>query len=132
MRASDASWTASARLRRVNCLLQANLVEIKLAQLADAVGAKFNPNQPRVPAGNPDGGQWTGSGGGSAATGQAFGGSLVDQRQLAASDRQAECEIQYDLDIFQCAMVGLRACYAQAMVRLFACEKGHPIPPLNY
>jgi hypothetical protein len=24
----------------------------------------FNPNQPRVPAGNPDGGQWTSSGGG--------------------------------------------------------------------
>jgi hypothetical protein len=26
--------------------------------------ANFNPNQPRVPAGNPDGGQWTGEGGG--------------------------------------------------------------------
>jgi len=26
--------------------------------------AKFNPNQPRVPAGNSDGGQWTGTGGG--------------------------------------------------------------------
>lgn len=24
---------------------------------------QYNPNQPRVPAGNPDGGQWTGSGG---------------------------------------------------------------------
>jgi hypothetical protein len=26
--------------------------------------ANFNPNQPRVPAGNPDGGQWTSEGGG--------------------------------------------------------------------
>ena len=31
-----------------------------------ALRAKYDPNQPRVPAGNPDGGQWT-SGGGSAA-----------------------------------------------------------------
>lgn len=29
--------------------------------LAEKAG--FNPDQPRVPAGNPDGGQWTGSGG---------------------------------------------------------------------
>ena len=27
-------------------------------------GSHYNPNQPRVPAGNPDGGQWTGAGGG--------------------------------------------------------------------
>jgi hypothetical protein len=26
--------------------------------------ANFNPDQPRVPAGNPDGGQWTSDGGG--------------------------------------------------------------------
>jgi hypothetical protein len=26
--------------------------------------ANFNPDQPRVPAGNPDGGQWTSEGGG--------------------------------------------------------------------
>jgi hypothetical protein len=31
---------------------------------ADCRKAGFNPNQPRVPAGNPDGGQWTDSGGG--------------------------------------------------------------------
>ncbi len=27
-------------------------------------GSHYNPNQPRVPAGNPDGGQWTSAGGG--------------------------------------------------------------------
>lgn len=27
-----------------------------------ALSRKFNPNQPRVPAGNPDGGQWTDGG----------------------------------------------------------------------
>lgn len=37
-----------------------------------ALDRKFNPNQPRVPAGNPDGGQWTdggGSGGGQGRSG---------------------------------------------------------------
>ena len=28
--------------------------------------ANFNPDQPRVPAGNPGGGEWTGTGGGAA------------------------------------------------------------------
>jgi hypothetical protein len=35
-------------------------VEIKLRNLAEAVAkANFNPNEPRVPVGNRDGGQWT-------------------------------------------------------------------------
>ena len=36
----------------------------KLARFALATKAGFKPDQPRVPAGNPDGGQWTGGGGG--------------------------------------------------------------------
>jgi hypothetical protein len=35
---------------------------------AIALKAGFNPDQPRVPAGNPDGGQWTSGGGGDSAT----------------------------------------------------------------
>jgi len=52
--------------------------------LARAFKAGFNPNQPRVPAGNPDGGQWTGSGGGGSGGGsqagsdQSFSGNLGD------------------------------------------------------
>lgn len=38
--------------------------ESKLARWVEAAKTGFNPNQPRVPAGNPDGGQWTGGGGG--------------------------------------------------------------------
>lgn len=34
-----------------------------------ALSCKFNPNQPRVPAGNPDGGQWTDGGGGAGGSG---------------------------------------------------------------
>jgi hypothetical protein len=59
-----------AKLRRVAWLLRARDVELKLKNLAEAVAkANFNPNEPRVSAGNPDGGQWTnGGGGGSEAT----------------------------------------------------------------
>lgn len=38
--------------------------ERKLGRWVEAAKAGFDPNQPRVPAGNPDGGQWTGAGGG--------------------------------------------------------------------
>ncbi|MCD0419676.1 hypothetical protein LOC51_20870 [Rubrivivax sp. JA1024] len=34
------------------------------ADVVPALNYKYNPNQPRVPAGNPDGGQWTHGGGG--------------------------------------------------------------------
>ena len=44
---------------------------------------------------------------------------------------RAFCEAQWNRDIFHCKMVGLPSCYAQAMVRLVACEKGEPIPPLR-
>jgi hypothetical protein len=39
----------------------------------------FNPNQPRVPAGNPDGGQWTSTGGGTGS-------------RLAAADNRTACD----------------------------------------
>ncbi|HET7446782.1 MAG TPA: hypothetical protein VFJ49_02510 [Methyloceanibacter sp.] len=64
MQESEASWQTSAALRRIRSLLLANLLEEKLRNLERAVKANFNPNQPRVPRGNPDGGQWTGTGGG--------------------------------------------------------------------
>ena len=52
------------KLLRLRCLVAAANVETRLAILAQAVKANFNSNQPRVPAGNPDGGQWTSSEGG--------------------------------------------------------------------
>ena len=45
---------------------------------------------------------------------------------------EAFCERQYDKDIFQCKMVGLPACYAQAALRYANCLRGLPVPPLNY
>jgi hypothetical protein len=108
--------------------------------------AGFDANQPRVPAGNPDGGQWTRSDG---APGPQYtdagrfsdplvmsDANLEDRVRVAirriSPTLEAECEAQYQRDIFQCKMVGLRACYAQAMLRLSNCLTGRPVPPLNY
>lgn len=64
MDAFAASWEVGARCRRLSWLLRASVVEAKHASLVLAFKSGFNPNQPRVPAGNPDGGQWTGGGNG--------------------------------------------------------------------
>jgi hypothetical protein len=60
---SAASRRTSLQLHRVSALLWGYVVETKLHVLHRAVKANFNPNQPRIPAGNPDGGQWTDAGG---------------------------------------------------------------------
>jgi hypothetical protein len=86
MDAFAASWEVGARCRRLSWLLRASVVEAKHAQLARAFKAGFNPNQPRVPAGNSDGGQWTGSGGGSGSS--ASGGSGLTQVAQNASSGQ--------------------------------------------
>jgi hypothetical protein len=43
-------------------LIQLRIVELKAEY--DALRRKYSPSQPRVPAGNSDGGQWTNGGGG--------------------------------------------------------------------
>jgi hypothetical protein len=50
---------------RLNAALRAEVASIR-ADMARrrALQAKYSPAQPRVPAGNPDGGQWTGRNGG--------------------------------------------------------------------
>ena len=59
--AQEAKAEAIARLR---WMLKDLKVELMLARLRQ----KYSPTQPRVPAGNRDGGQWTGSDGGSNST----------------------------------------------------------------
>jgi hypothetical protein len=54
-------------LRRDHAALRHALDEVKAALLARKAG--FDPNQPRVPAGNSDGGQWTDAEGGGQAGG---------------------------------------------------------------
>jgi hypothetical protein len=88
MNAFAASWEAGARCRRLAWLLHACVVETKHAQLVLAFKAGFNPNQPRVPAGNSDGGQWTGGGSGSSSG--ASGGGLTQVAQNASFDQPPE------------------------------------------
>jgi hypothetical protein len=96
---------------------------------------KYSPEQPRVPKGDHDGGQWTSgskagadapstspspgdakSGGGQPTNAVAQQTTRVAARRISPA-REIECEAQYAADIFQCKMVGLMACYAQAALR---------------
>ena len=99
------------RLARKIAEAQLNLATIKLSLAL----LKYDPNQPRVPAGSPNGGQWSGS------------------NQIAGKwneTRRQECEAQYESDILQCRMVLWNPfCEDQARSRMTACMKGNPIPP---
>jgi len=65
-----------AELRRLGCDIASMRLDWELAKLAWRA-CKYNPDQPRVPAGNSDGGQWTSDG--------AQGGS--SRVRLAAADK---------------------------------------------
>jgi hypothetical protein len=109
-------------LKRVVQTLGEELPALVIAELQSEL-KKYSPDQSRVPAGNRDGGQWT--------SGVAQQTMRVAARRISPA-REAECEAQYAADIFQCKMVGLMACYAQAALRYANCLQGLPLPPLNY
>lgn len=104
---------------------------------------KYSSDQPRVPSGNPSGGQWT-----SAAGANPFSASLATRRidrvvtsgfgprtKIAARispERQLECERQYQLDSEICRIVGTRSCWGQAEFRLGQCLSGGYIPKLYH
>jgi hypothetical protein len=93
-----------------------------------ATELKFDPHQPRVPAGNPDGGQWT------------LGDTTTElsarmRTQLAtriSSTRQQECDLQYRQDTFKCNLIGTAACWRQANFRYAQCMIGGYVPPLYF
>ena len=88
-----ASLEVSACLHRVSWLLHARVVEAKLLDLQRAVKTGFDPNQPRVPAGNPDGGQWAGTGG----SGTSSGLTQVAQNDLPDRLRDIPQERPHDV-----------------------------------
>lgn len=105
----------------------------RMLQALDRLGAliastKFDPHQPRVPAGQSEGGRWMHSEG-SGLAGEIPIDAIASSGGLSL--RQS-CEAQLDSDIFQCRMVGLRSCYEQAYQRYAACLARRPIPPFNY
>jgi hypothetical protein len=66
-------------------LLHAGNVDAKLKQLARAVEIKYDSNQPRIPAGNPGGGQWTETGAGSGAGDVQSIVAFAKQKRVAGS-----------------------------------------------
>jgi len=50
-------------LRASHARVRIMLADLKFELALRALGRKYSPGQPRVPAGNPDGGQWTDGGG---------------------------------------------------------------------
>jgi hypothetical protein len=58
--ADDDARPFEAQVRELRCELAALRFRLALKRLIDhCAKANFNPSQPRVPAGHPDGGQWT-------------------------------------------------------------------------
>src|SRR2546423_14730969 len=96
---------------------------------------KYDPNeQPRVPAGNPDGGQWTSESSDSEDRGDVQPASY----QLAAAGPQtaAYCWNQLTIDNLYCGALRpssiLAACRGPAMQPYAACLTGKPLPPLPF
>jgi hypothetical protein len=89
---------------------------------------KFDPDQPRVFAGQPGGGQWTGGG----------ASANVRESPISAAARrvspavEAQCELQYQRDSIICRLAKSRSCWGQAALRYANCLNGLPIPPLNF
>jgi hypothetical protein len=120
----------SNRLTAVPRTLEGRLEIMKAIRnlLAQDSVQKFDPDQPRVSAGNPDGGQWTsGSGSDASHTG--------DSTVILAARRpqmEAACDAQYERDKIICNLVRTPLCWAQAMERYSACLSGRQLPPLNF
>ena len=138
--------TRSVNARRKLLQLRTRLISVR-QQLLDVrirrvLEHRDDPGQPRVPPGSSSGGHWASGGGSSTVHHSDREVALQSERfkvnggagrlTLAARRTLAECKKQYERDLFHCKLVGLRSCYSQAAVRWIACEKGHPIPPINY
>jgi hypothetical protein len=73
-------------------------LEEELRLLLSTLDNKYDPNQPRVPAGNSDGGQWTDTGGSGGGIGVSPQGNLPDS--IAPTDYrptagQSTCDISW-------------------------------------
>ena len=120
-------------LRESHQRVRIMLADVKFELALRALGRKFSENQLRVPAGNPDGGQWVTDAeeeGSSIATVAAPTDVSAARRRSGISE--AECDAQYKQDKLICNLVRTPLCWAQAAERYAACLSGRPLPPLNF
>ncbi|MGC1467683.1 MAG: hypothetical protein WA792_18370 [Pseudolabrys sp.] len=92
---------------------------------------KFDPNQPRVPAGTSAGGQWAGGSGAN----ETIGAGVSSNIRLAARispEQEKACEEQYRDDIFKCNLLGTASCWSQANFRYSQCLVGGYVPPIYF
>ncbi|MBS0249345.1 MAG: hypothetical protein JSR61_22265 [Proteobacteria bacterium] len=126
----------------------------ELAPVLALYEQKYRPDQPRVPAGSREGGQWSAEGGGSTPRSAAnkpptASPGITDRRVVSdaqptyykpgakiaariSQSRQEECEIMHRQDLFICQAVQMATCYGQANLRYSNCLQGRQIPPLNF
>ena len=114
-----------------------------LYRFYESIERKYDPAQPRVPVGSPNGGQWTGAdgaiGGGSSPENSATGSTVSNsnaETQIAARRvspaRQKECDEQHRQDIFICNAIGTMSCWEQAAFRYSQCLIGGYVPPIYH
>lgn len=103
---------------------RSSLLELKLQIVSFQIRRilqKYSPNQPRVPTGNPTGGQWT-------------SGQSEESTKVAGKydlGRLDICEAQLALDEELCRMVGSARCWSSSITRFAACMKSNYVPDLR-
>ena len=127
---TDAELDAFDRLRRLT--RQLNL-DVATWRLTLALKGGYDPSQPRIPSGEPGGGQWTGGGDGSTGTKPAGAERRVSMAARRISPAaEAECERLNKRDTAYCTAIKNSACHGQASLRYASCLAGKPIPPLPF
>lgn len=120
----DTAWSEYRRLKWL-------VADLKLDLLRSQFARKFDPNQARVPAGNPDGGQWT-----TVAESITESGRAYDAYAAGRKGSPAYCWNQMQIDMLLCSSLPLAwsraVCRGQANERYAACLSGRPLPPLSY
>lgn len=125
------------QMTELRCKLMTLRSEVKYRKLmrALAMGFKYDPSQPREPAGSPKGEQWTGAG--MPASDSVDGDSeSSDLLMISSKPSAAFCWNQFQIDELFCSAqfpAPRRAsCRRQAMERYANCLTGKPLPPLNF
>ncbi len=93
------------------------------AMIIQRLWHKYDPDQPRAPAGTAEGGQWV------------VWSRTSKVAGMYNEANRAKCEAQYESDMFQCSFstgYSRIACREQAQNRYTLCMKDVPIPDLIY